>query len=431
MSCVHWLEAGVRLELGSDSKWVSTMVVRNRNILWSWLLVLCVGASSAWAEVPVVNGTLDRLGAIPVLRVWGTPHEMGFAQGYLWADEIGAVLVEHLAPDGSQAARHQAMLTQLVPVIDISDPIRAELAGMIEGISARKGGSQPKVDALGRPITIDDLILLNAGDLIRAFGCSGFTVWGDRASSEGVITTRNFDYPSSRESLAWQVILVRAPQGKQKVATVTWPGYLGGVTGLNEAGVSTFMHDGSGEQSGRPFGRQTPVALTLTTLLESTDAAAAHREAERLLKHNAPYPFSYMIRVVTPRVAGAVEAPETVFRIDASGLGRNSAGETTCITTNHYLDGASELDEQTGGWSVTRYRRIEGRIADTVTAQSAWETQHAVSVSQPEYGTLHAVVIYPERRRLDIAFATWDGKIVSATASKPTTITFDALFGVD
>ena len=73
-----------------------------------------------------------------------------------------------------------------------------------------------------RPLHSEDLIHDNAGALFRAFACSGFTVWGEKAGKAGLITGRNFDYfVPGPLSLKEQMILVRHAAGMSKVATVT------------------------------------------------------------------------------------------------------------------------------------------------------------------------------------------------------------------
>ena len=146
------------------------------------------------------------------------------------------------------------------------------------------------IKPLHRPLRLDDLILYNARDMTRAMGCSGFTVWGQRAGDAGVITTRNFDFPvPGPKTLKAQLILVRRPKGKRQVATVTLPGYLGAVTGINEKGVCAFVHDGTGGRSRKLSGHPAPLGLVLKTLLEDASPGNVDDLATSLLKDISPY----------------------------------------------------------------------------------------------------------------------------------------------
>lgn len=407
------------------------------------LLVLSLASAVCAAAPPPVNGRLDHVGPFRTLFVWGTPHDMGVAHGYLLGDDIaailgsGGVLPIHGNPDMVDALRRR-----LRGIIRVPPTTRAELEGMLEGIALRHGGQAPTVPGLGRPLTIDDLVLHNGADLLRAFGCSGFTVWGPRAGDAGVITARTFDFPvTSRAMLRRQMLIVRRPTGAHQVATVTMPGYIGAFTGINDAGVCTFMHDGTGSRrrtaSGPPW---TPVSLVLKDVLEATTATTAHAAAERALGAAAPYPFSYLIRVVGPRIPGRDAPPIRVFRIDGDGVSENPIGTAACITTNHYLTAAFRPARGADDWSLERYDRLSRRIRGDVTSRAAWDALSAVASSSRGAPTLHAVVVYPERRTLDLALARWDGPagpapdrdgaVIPATeAAPPVEITFAQLFG--
>jgi hypothetical protein len=398
-------------------------------VRWTLTIVCLALGQAAVAGEPQVNGRLEQFGSFELLRVWGTPQQMGFAHGYLAGDGY----IEYLEYEVAAAERHGpggygAIVAAMAPLVELPDSMLDELRGFLEGLAAREAGL-PEIKGLGRVPTIDDLVFLNAGDLVRAFGCSGFTVWGDRAGEAGVVTARNFDFGVSDPRLVGDgFILVRRPEGRHQVASVSVPGYLGAFTGINDQGVCAFMHDGTGGQERMPKGRYTPAAITLALLLERAGPADAHVEAEAALRRIVPYPFSYMIRVVAPVDTGA---PEHVFRIDAEGLSENPSGADFCITTNHYLRSPTEPLDRAHPWSLTRFGRLEERLTGTVTPEAAWKALGAVAASESATsGTLHSVVVYPRLRKLDIAFAgATDGTIKPATAFYPTTLRFSRLFG--
>ena len=382
------------------------------------------------AAPPKVNGKLEKIGPVRVLRVWGSPEEMGFAHGYLVGSEFLVYLKESIAalpPD--QRADYDRARAPLKDVIEVPGPALTEIRAIFKGIKAANRGV-PKIGGLNRELHIDDLVLHNAADMIRAFGCSGFTVWGELAGEAGVITTRNFDFPvPGPKTLAQQLVLVRQPIGKRQVALVTWPAMIGAFTGINEDGVCTFMHDGTGKMIRTPQGKYTPLALMLTEVLESGGPADAHAKANKMLQQVVPYPFSYLVRVVAPRVEGVVDQPERVFRVDATGLSENTARAFSCITTNHYLGTDLAPVKSANPWSVRRYQTLDERIKTVVTGKVAWEALWAVArPSDSGAPTLHSLVVYPEKRRLELAFAPWKNKLSRVPNRQPTTITFDRLF---
>ena len=81
-----------------------------------------------------------------------------------------------------------------------------------------------------------------------------------------------------------------------------------------------------------------------------------------------------------------------------------------------------------GSWSLTRYQRLRQRLKTTVDARAAWAALAAVATGSEDSGTLHSLVVYPESRCLDLAFAAWKGGVLPAAQGAPTRISFDQLF---
>ncbi len=400
------------------------MILRS---LWCMLFLTApVGAAQ-----PDVRGKLDRIGPFRIVRVWGSPQEMGFAHGYLvGADFVADLRQEVAALEPKQRETYDNDRDGLLGAISIPGPALEELRGILKGITAAMG-QLPDLAGLGRPLRVEDLVFYNAGDTLRAFGCSGMTVWGKQAGHADVVTLRNFDFPvATREALARQMILVRHPAGGHQVATVTWPGYIGAFTGLNDEGVCMFLHDGTGPRIGTPKGKYTPAALVLADVLASSSAVDAHKRAEAAMKAIVPYPFSYMVRVVTPRIPGKVDVPARVFRIDGAGLSENPVRSFFSITTNHYLQPDFQPVPGSSRGSIDRLHVLTSHLRATVDRAVAWNALRAV-VSPAYTGapTLHSLVVYPKLRRLQLAFATWSDRIVAAPESRMVAdITFDELF---
>lgn len=385
-------------------------------------------AGAAIAAEPKVNGRLEKLGPFRVLRVWGTPAEMGFAHGYLVGKDYLAMAEEFSRNAPVEIQQRNERLQSMLHAVRLPANARDELKGIFDGMVAVEG-RVPILPRSGRALTFEDIIFDNAYDFFRAFACSGFTVWGDKAGGAGLISGRNFDFViAGPTSLANQLILVRHPNGKNQVATITWPGYIGAFTGVNEHGVCAFVHDGDGKLIRTPQGKYTPVMLVLKDFLETARPDDAHARAESMFKSIVPYPFSYMLRVIAPRVRGQVDTPIRVFRIDGSGLSENPVASLSCITTNHYLTPAFLPKEASPGWSTHRYELLTRRALTSLTEQAAWNALKTVGRGGPKGGTLHSLVVYPERRELDLGMATWSEGVVSATEAQPVRISFDKLF---
>lgn len=399
------------------------MRVEIRSIAALWTLLLC---AKLYARPPI-QGRAEQQGDIQLVHVHGSYEEMGRAHGYLLAGGIlrnAGSAAEFFF--GTPEAYEQAM-TLARAVVEFPENARRELEGILNGVQERLGGVA-RVAFLNRDLNIDDLILLNSMDMLRGFGCSGFTVWGDKAGDAGVITARNFDFGVMGKVEA-PLVLIRSPEGKRSTATVAGPGYIGAYTGFNDDGVCAFMHDGTGGRIREPQGRYTPLAIALQSLLEDAGSPEALILAEKRLKAVTPYPFSYMVRVVTRRTAGN-ERPARVFQVDKHGLSENPMTPLRCVTTNHYLTAIDTGVLDANRWSVTRYDRLVKQIDTPATTESAWRALQSVEALDGRQNvTLHSLVVYPERGQVEIAFASEkDGTITPAPRNKPAHFKFDTLF---
>jgi len=390
------------------------------------LIVACVVASPAAGQVKH-NGRLERLGPFRTLYVWGTPQEMGFAHGYLLATDIVADLPKNIAASfGENTAAYEGLLGSLGEFIQCPGHTGTEIQGIYDGVCQRLGDA-PRLELLGRKLRVEDLIFFNAMDTMRAFGCSGFAVWDKPAGDAGVIAGRNFDYAvADPQVLGHQMILVRQPKERKQVATITWPGYIGAFTGFNEDGLALFLHDGSGPQALSPQGRYAPVALLLADFLEQTrgNVMANMRNMLRPLRS----PYSYIIRLIAPATDDG-GTPAMVYHLDASGPGFSPIHEGKSVSTNHYLGKEFEPQGNADADSIGRYKTLEARLdVEELSNAAAWEALDAVAASSPQRGTLHALVLYPERKRIELAFANWGETFVPATKNPHTLLTFAEIF---
>ncbi len=375
-----------------------------------------------------LNGRMERIGSFQVVRVWGDPPEMGFAHGYLLAKDIVADLQTVVSTlYGGKMERYEATLASLKDIISVPPRLQAEIEGVFEGIQSVYGAA-PEMPAWGRRMKIEDLIHWNAFDVLRAFGCSGFAVWHDRAGEAGVIAGRTFDFPAfSPDMLSHQFILIREPSHRAKIASVTWPGYVGAFTAINHRGVAIFLHDGNGRRSPQPTGQYVPMTLVMMDILEQAKPENTWRYVRNAVQVHAT-PFSYLVRVVAPWTTNT-PVPSAVFRRDADAAGFNPAKQDMTITTNHYLADNFTPQGDASEDSVRRYKTLETLLSGPVTPIMAWNALGAVASADPNSGTLHALVFYPERRRLELSFAQWtEQAFIPATLHAPTVISFDELF---
>jgi hypothetical protein len=241
------------------------------------LVLLGVGvmlglAGPGWAQQgTVLEQQLDADGAgYTVMAVWGSHHEMGYAQGYLLADGI-MVAVEELRQN-TGGGLFEAIRAVLAPTVWQPAAIDDELDGLVAGVSA----ARPDV-----VVDRDELRAINVlSDLIYG-GCRSHSAWGSYvAAPTRTLSTRRLDWagalPPGTRSISHHVLLARAPTDGSLVRWVGlgWPGYVTPPTAVNEFGTLAGLHDVEPAQTRMVTGAHLPRSVSLRFVLTLPDLLA-------------------------------------------------------------------------------------------------------------------------------------------------------------
>src|SRR6187549_4256660 len=89
-------------------------------------------------------------------------------------------------------------------------------------------------------------------------GCTSFATWNPDTASPSLIAGRNFDFYVGDEFAEDKIVAFESPELGYKFMTVTWGGFIGGVSGMNEKGLAVSIN---AAKSGYPAGSATPVSL--------------------------------------------------------------------------------------------------------------------------------------------------------------------------
>lgn len=374
------------------------------------------GAATALSAAQPV---IETLRGLRIVHLFGTAQERGRAHGErLAADIVSWVDAELTYRFGERRALLEQARRMLPRYISFPDEVGREIDAIHAGMLA--SGVDLTLAGFERPLDLDDLRLVNALDVFSAFGCSGFTVWGEQVEGGGVLTTRNFDWPCTGQHMVDDVIvLVQHPAEGHAVASVTLPGYVGVVTGVSADGVAVFLHVGSG-RTGMPDSDAMPTAIAVReAVMRAESPAAIAALGAEMLEETSP-PASYISRFVLPRVLqakGADAVPAVVFETDLDGVRRRRENLAPCVVTNHF--GAHEA----GGDSGQRYERIAADLRRwqidgdrRVSVAEAWDALASVSRASPRFGTLHSLVFRAEPWVFELALGRRDadGSIVAA-----------------
>lgn len=384
-----------------------------------------------------VHGRLEEYGGLRLLRVWGTPDERGYAHGFLLAKEIAQVAIAEFT---ARFARRPALLQQARAarprLIEYPEDVAAEIAALFAGLEdAKVDLDMPEI---GRALDLEDLLVANALDVFGLMGCSGFTVWGERVAGGGVLTGRNFDWPyTGPQVVDGTIVLVEHFADGRATASVTWPGFVGVVTGVSSDGVAAFLHVGSAKISMSPEPSSWPTATAARAILEHAkvdDAAATFAEAKRLLGNTSP-PAGFLTRVVLPRVpTGGV--PVAVFETDTKKSVQEDAPAAASVVTNHFTTRQDGREASKDSLDRARHVRegLDGCCQEgdhQVDVGEAWQILQGVQRGGGHaFGTLHALVFRsdPWCFELRLATVTPDGLVAASSSERRFSLTHAQLF---
>jgi len=157
---------------------------------------------------------------IMVLKVWGTPFEMGLAHGQLLKKEVNTHvpnLIRLMSENSGQPVSALDAVYQATRPY-IADYYTEELKGLAEGSG----------------LTMQDIIRANLIGEASEWHCSLFGAWGKATAANGhLYQLRALDYEVHANIQKYPVIVVYFPENGHPFANITWSGVVGCISGIS------------------------------------------------------------------------------------------------------------------------------------------------------------------------------------------------------
>ncbi len=232
----------------------------------------------------IVNGDTLTVEGKKILKVWGSHYERGYATGYLFGDKIKDISEDYFinALFGGNSYLYESTRTYFNDNFQIEEKYISETQGIIDGMI--EADIILFSDILGRDVDANDVLFSNAVvdiaaivDLNYDFGCSSLSCWGgntilDQELAGDLVITRNMDWTPHPTLLENHLLVVHFPSEADEVnwLSFTFPGFIGGLSSLNENGLCAFMNMGNHNQHPNTFTFH-PILLSIRNGIEVYD----------------------------------------------------------------------------------------------------------------------------------------------------------------
>jgi isopenicillin-N N-acyltransferase like protein len=226
----------------------------------------------AFREGRFEQGELKYIHDVPVLLVQGTPKEIGRQKAALTGDVV------------KTAAGYPRMLLKMLHAEGAWQKCAASGTALMEHAPR---DCRDEMDAFCKAAKLDQEtgVMINTfPDTYRGWlGCSSLMVLPEKSATREVLFGRNLDfYPvASLDKLG--LVTVYRPKGKHAFATIGFPGLLGCLSGMNDAGLAVAVHEVFLSHDGASMlnTKAMPYAICFRRILEECDSVAT---AEKLLR---------------------------------------------------------------------------------------------------------------------------------------------------
>jgi uncharacterized protein (DUF2141 family) len=302
----------------------------------------------------IEHGALVWRRGLPVLQLWGTAEERGFAHGYLVGRQIIDFFEFYVIEDSWQSA--QRYQNTFVPFLEghfnYPSEFLKECDAVIRGM--RASGINMRVEALDRDFNLTDLLAINAYIESRASfpeaapsSCTQFAFWGSQTEggkhNGGLIAARNMDGECDVRKVTVSHFLVYAvtpsEPGRKRWVSTMWPGFVGTISGVNEEGLYSMENAGGSGPGPVPNG-VVPCSWIQRIILEKQGSDASPESVLQMMK-----PFACSTGGIT--AAGSIilwavpykgqESPAFVYEGGRAGFALRKPSDVRPVDPNNIM----------------------------------------------------------------------------------------------
>jgi len=288
--------------------------------------------------------------------------------------------------------------------LNIRDDFQAELYGLSQYSSDHYNFIAPKFQR--------NMYLHGAHDIGHAMqdlmvvGCTSLAVWNENSEDGDLLIGRNFDFYVGDDFAKNKMVAFVEPENGIPYLSVSWPGMIGVVSGMNKEGISVTINAG---KSKIPMAARTPVSLVTREILQFSktidDAIAIARKRKVFVSE------SILVGSANDKKAVIIEVSPKNFGV------YDAANSSKVLCTNHFQSEAYKNDKKNQkhiveSHSEYRYEKLQAllqenpklnpeKMASILRDQSGLKGERIGFGNEKAINQLlahHAVIFSPEKR---------------------------------
>jgi len=257
-------------------------------------------------------------------------------------------------------------------------------------------------------------------------GCTSFGTWGSMSEDSTMIIGRNFDFWVGDKFAEDKIVAFFNPKKGHKFMTVTWGGFVGAVSGMNDQGVSVTIN---AAKTALPTGSATPVSIVTREILQY---AKNIQEAIAIAKSRKMFVSESFL------VASAADNKAVIIEKTPDDLDVYDPKKEFIVCTNHFQSnglGKTKMNMEQENESASSYRYQ--RLMELLKANGKNTVQKTVNILRDQKGVNganigmgnekainqliahHSIVFEPKKLIVWVSTSPWQlGKYVAYDLNK-------------
>lgn len=275
------------------------------------------------------------------LYIKGNPLQLGYNNGALTQnlmqkqEEIFFSKVEGFVPSKFKQHLLRGFLKwyNRKMYLNVREDYQAELYGLSQYSSDKYDFIVPKF--------LRSMYLHGAHDIGHAMqdlmvvGCTSLAVWNENTDDGDLLIGRNFDFYVGDDFAKNKLIEFVEPENGIPYLSVSWPGMIGVVSGMNKEGITVTINAG---KSKIPLTAKTPISLVTKEILQY---AATIEEAITIAKKRKVFVSESIL------VSSANDKNAVIIEVSPDNFGVYNVENTSRVfCTNHFQSEAYQDDKR-------------------------------------------------------------------------------------